>query len=271
MGTALSVAVTASTWDRRIATPSARRRILRFPPHPSHNAARSDAAASFEGPFITKHNRAGKGLGVRLFQDLDELRAYLDDAAFEAPVDGITLIQDYIQAPEPFITRVEFVGGELLYAVRVDTSDGFELCPAEACALPGATRPKFEVIEDFDHPLVPLYRDFLAQNGIEVAGIEFIVDATDLASGISVRGADESVPDSALDDFRSRLAVIDESREEDERGDESSPNGNSTQPTKQKPKKDQKPKAEVRPDEETSAEPEAVVPEPEPEEEPDNE
>ena len=98
------------------------------------------------------------------------------------------------------------------------------------------------------------------------SGREFIVDAKDLASGISVRGADESVPDSALEDFRSRLAVIDESREEDERVDDSSPNGDSTQPTKQKPKKDQKPKAEARPDEETSAKPEAVVPEPEPEE-----
>jgi len=102
----------------------------------------------------------------------------------------------------------------------------------------------------------------LAQDSVR----EFIVDAKDLASGISVRGTDESVPDSALDDFRSRLAVIDESREEDERVDDSSPNGDSTQPTKQKPKKDQKPKAEARPDEETSAEPEAVVPEPETEE-----
>ncbi len=135
------------------------------------------AAAGFVGPFITKHNRAGKGLGVRLFDGVAALRAYVDGPDFEAPIDGITLIQDYIQAPEPFITRVEFVGGEMLYAVRVDTSDGFELCPAEACAAPGAIRPKFEVIESFDHPLVTRYQAFLAANGIEVAGIEFIVDA----------------------------------------------------------------------------------------------
>ena len=30
---------------------------------------------------------------------------------------------------------VEFVGGEFLYAVRVDTSQGFELCPADACRI----------------------------------------------------------------------------------------------------------------------------------------
>jgi hypothetical protein len=95
---------------------------------------------------------------------------------------------------------------------------------------------------------------------------EFIVDATDLASGISVRGADESTPDSALDDFRSRLDVIDESREEDERVDDSSPNGDSTQPTKQEPKKDKKPKADPKPDKEAPVEPEVAQPDPEPEE-----
>jgi glutathione synthase/RimK-type ligase-like ATP-grasp enzyme len=135
------------------------------------------AAERFDGPFIGKHNRAGKGLGVRLFQSTAALRAHLDGPEYEAPVDGITLLQAYIQAPEPYITRVEFVGGKLLYAVRVDTSDGFELCPAEACAVPGAARPRFEIIEGFESPLLPAYERFLAANGIEVAGIEFIVDA----------------------------------------------------------------------------------------------
>ena len=140
-----------------------------------------NAARAFDGPFITKHNRAGKGLGVHLFHGHDELRAHVESPDFEAPVDGITLVQDYILAPEPFITRVEFIGGQLFYAVRVDTSDGFELCPAEACAPPGATRPKFEVIDGFESPLVSRYQAFLAENGIEVAGIEFIVDGAGTA------------------------------------------------------------------------------------------
>ena len=139
-------------------------------------AAIVSAASAFDGPFVTKHNRAGKGLGVRLFSNPSELRDYVEGPEFEAPIDGITLIQEYIQAPEPFITRVEFVGGELLYAVRVDTSDGFELCPADACTLPGAAREKFEIIPDFESSLVAPYQAFLAANGIEVAGIEFIVD-----------------------------------------------------------------------------------------------
>ncbi|WP_354470917.1 ATP-grasp domain-containing protein [Lysinibacillus parviboronicapiens] len=85
--------------------------------------------------FITKHNRAGKGLGVQLFHSVEALEAYAHSSTFESPVDGITLVQQYIKAPEPYITRCEFVGGKFLYAVRVDTSDGFELCPAEACQI----------------------------------------------------------------------------------------------------------------------------------------
>lgn len=149
------------------------------------------AAASFDGPFITKHNRAGKGLGVRLFQSQAALRDYVQGGEFEDSVDGITLIQEYVRAPEPFITRVEFIGGQFLYAVQVDTSLGFELCPADACqigdafcpvgtspvAAPVATAPRFRILPRFDHPILGSYKAFLADNGIEISGIEFITDA----------------------------------------------------------------------------------------------
>ncbi len=139
-----------------------------------------------DGPWILKPNRGGKGLGVQLFQSLDAIAAYLDGpgAAEEAPVDGVWLIQDYIRAPEPFITRCEFVGGRFHYAVQVDTRDGFELCPADACNVEDAFCPadapaanKFTIIRDFEHPILENYARFLRENGIEIAGIEFIRDA----------------------------------------------------------------------------------------------
>lgn len=147
-----------------------------------------DAARRMGGPFITKHNRAGKGLGVKLFHDVAALEAHVASPAFEDSVDGITLIQEYIRAPEPYITRVEFVGGEFLYAVRVDTSFGFELCPADVCQVgdafcpvgesaPAAAAPRFRIVPGFDSPLIPKYRRFIADHGIGIAGIEFIEDA----------------------------------------------------------------------------------------------
>lgn len=143
-----------------------------------------DAAKEFDGkPFITKHNRAGKGLGVQLFQSIEALKAYVDGPSFEEPVDGVTLIQEYIQSPESYITRCEFVGGEFVYAVRVDTSEGFELCPADACQIGDLfcpvgeeveEKPKFQVIEGFNDPIIDKYKRVLEANNISVAGIEFI-------------------------------------------------------------------------------------------------
>jgi len=151
-----------------------------------------DAARAMRGSFITKHNRAGKGLGVRLFHDVRTLESYVKSSAFEPSVDGVTLIQEYIKAPEPYITRVEFIGGKFFYAVRVDTTLGFELCPADVCEIGGVmcpvgerpslrgddgeSAPRFQIVEGFRHPLVERYQRFLAANGIEIAGIEFIVD-----------------------------------------------------------------------------------------------
>jgi glutathione synthase/RimK-type ligase-like ATP-grasp enzyme len=145
------------------------------------------AAERLGYPLILKHNRGGKGLGVRLFLSRAALAEHLASPEFEEPIDGITLVQHYIQAPEPFITRLEFVGGRFLYAVRVDTSQGFELCPADACevdaaAIGSAACPivapseKFRIIESYQNPLIPTYERFLAANGIGIAGIEVIVD-----------------------------------------------------------------------------------------------
>ena len=136
-------------------------------------------------PFITKHNRAGKGLGVQLFHSIEALKQYVYSDQFEEPVDGITLIQQYITSPGQFITRAEFIGGKFMYAVRVDTSEGFELCPADACQIGdqfcpvGEEKPpmKFQIVERPTQALIDQLEAFLAGSGIDVAGIEFIVDA----------------------------------------------------------------------------------------------
>jgi hypothetical protein len=147
------------------------------------------AGAQLGYPLILKHNRAGKGLGVQLVRSaaalaeaVAKIEADPDPAAH--PRDGIWLVQRYIEATEPFITRAEFVGGRFLYAVRVDTSEGFELCPADACAIgEGAACPavapgeKFRLLEGFTHPLLHRMEAFLLANGVGVGAIEFITDA----------------------------------------------------------------------------------------------
>ena len=135
------------------------------------------AADAFPGPFITKHNQGGKGLGVQLFESTDAFADYLSGPGYEPPVDGITLVQEYLLAAQPRITRVEVVDGEAVYALTADTArGGFELCPADACAVDGgpAAPSLFALREGFDHPVVGQYLDFARRHGIEVAGFEFI-------------------------------------------------------------------------------------------------
>lgn len=150
------------------------------------------AVREIDAPFIFKPNRGGKGLGVKLFNSAEEAEAEIDTGVFADAPDGTMLVQQYIEPSEPVIIRNEFVGGRFVYAVRVDTSGGFLLCPADVCALPGDdqgfefcpadggadsdTRPMFELLEGFTHPLHARMEEFLARNGIEVAGIEMITD-----------------------------------------------------------------------------------------------
>ena len=161
------------------------------------------AAATFDGPFITKHDQGGKGLGIRLFHDARELERHLDGDGFDAGPGARMILQQYIDAPEPFITRVEIVGGRFLFAMRSSTADGFELCPSDACnpmpsesnapsgrnapagtdeeaalevcpAGPGLFSPS-PVRED--DPLVQRYIRLCNEERIEIAGIEFVRDA----------------------------------------------------------------------------------------------
>lgn len=160
-------------------------------------------AKELQTPFITKHNQGGKGLGVRRFDSYDEFAEYVESSEFETPIDGITLLQEYVRSKELFITRIEFIGGKFHYAVRVDTSGGaFKLCPADACALEDMQQSaqsskeilpeiagaacdingnsggisKFSLREDISEstPFVKQLEIFLQNHKIEVAGVEFI-------------------------------------------------------------------------------------------------
>jgi len=147
------------------------------------------SANVFRKPFITKHNRGGKGLGVKLFNNKKELDSYVSSKDFEPSIDGVTLLQEYIDAHPRVIIRTEFVNSKFLYAVEVDASDGFELCPAcpedqidvpetqffgEFCPTIGN---KFRIIKNYKrNKLIENYEKFIKKNGIEIVGIEYIMD-----------------------------------------------------------------------------------------------
>lgn len=167
------------------------------------------------GPAILKPNRGGKGLGVRLFLSVGALEDFLAGADYEPPVDGLHLLQEYVRAERPLITRAEFVGGRFLYAVEVDTSEGFELCPADACAVGEAhcpageaPRSKFTIIDKIDDGLRRHYEAFLAANRIDVAGIEFIRSRDGAAYTYDVNTNTNYNPDAERRAGRSAMAAL---------------------------------------------------------------
>ena len=139
-----------------------------------------EAAQSLSTPFITKHNQGGKGLGVRRFDTLNLFREYVASDEFEEPVDGITLLQEYVEPKEPFITRVETVGFDYVYSITADTQrGGFQLCPADACELDEFGRPMqakslFALRDGFHGPIVNQVLAFAQEYNLEIAGFEFI-------------------------------------------------------------------------------------------------
>ena len=130
-------------------------------------------------PLITKHNRAGKGLGVQLFNTIEELKFYVDGPIFEPSIDGITLLQEYIQSSDGRIHRSEFINQEFLYTVSIDSSDGFKLCPADECAIGEQsevleTSEKFKIIDPLPLERQAAYSAFLKANHVNVAAIEWV-------------------------------------------------------------------------------------------------
>jgi len=144
----------------------------------------AQAPAAAEGmrfPVLVKPNLGGSGAGIRAFASPDELRA----AEVELGLDGIALVQEQIPAADESVVRIEILGGELLYAIRLRLLPGsFNLCPADYCELPGVAdgvSGRGLPIEAYDPPaeLVEDAKRLVAGAGMDLGGVEYVVDARD--------------------------------------------------------------------------------------------
>jgi hypothetical protein len=81
---------------------------------------------------------------------------------------------------EQRITRVEILNGEFLYAIRVPVpAEGFNLCPADLCHPgDGADTPAVEAWRPSTQVIADVLR-ITAAAGIEVGGVEYLVDDRD--------------------------------------------------------------------------------------------
>jgi hypothetical protein len=152
-----------------------------------------DHAKAFD-PVMIKDNLGGSGSGVFRFAGPDrisDIKQHLQDKTYPISPDGITLVQRYIGSSMNRIFRVEFIGGEFVYRLAVDTSRGFNLCPAtscevENCPLSRGADETFRIVESSEQEneedyLLQKYRAFAEKYKLEVCAFEYVVDAHGLA------------------------------------------------------------------------------------------
>jgi hypothetical protein len=160
-------------------------------PHPRTLAFNDvdSALAQWNGhwPALLKPEQGGSGARMYLLDSPDELVRLLRDRPDVWLPDHLLTLQEYYPvAPAQGIVRMEFLGGELLYAMRVISHGSFNLCPSEVCnPLTGdshcevpETKPSGPV-EFHPYPGVPASavdagRRLMAGGHLDVGGIEYL-------------------------------------------------------------------------------------------------
>ena len=135
----------------------------------------------FEWPGVLKPDQGGSGARIQVVGSLAEIeQVFARDPAIWLP-DNLFLLQEYLpHDPDQGIVRLEFVGGELLYAMRVKTHGRFNLCPSpvcnpdegdSACALPDEPPVTAPPVEFAPFPEVPADAVHTATRIVEAAGL----------------------------------------------------------------------------------------------------
>ena len=143
-------------------------------------------------PALLKPDQGGSGARMYFLHSYEELRALLESRPDLWLPDNLLLLQQYFPHDENRgIVRMEFLGGELLYAMHVVSHGAFNLCPSElcnpvgeaqgACVFPEAPVPK-KAVEFFAYPEVPVEAVAIGKRifraaGLDVGGIEYLESA----------------------------------------------------------------------------------------------
>jgi biotin carboxylase len=99
-------------------------------------------AAGFRFPVVVKPNVGGSGAGIVRFDTPEALEAAAGAGALGLGPDGVALVQECLTPADGGIVRVEVLGGEYLYAIKIfrEATAGYNLCPADICR-PGEPAP----------------------------------------------------------------------------------------------------------------------------------
>lgn len=138
-------------------------------------------------PALLKPEQGGSGARMYLVNSAEELIRLLRDRTDLWFPDNLLLLQEYFEVdPARGIVRMEFLGGQLLYAMRVISHGAFNLCPSEVCnpadgpghceqpAAAPAKPVEFHPYKEVPGAAVEMASKLMAAGGLDVGGIEYL-------------------------------------------------------------------------------------------------
>ena len=141
-------------------------------------------------PAILKPNQGGSGARMAEVNSLNELKCLLEEDSSLWQPDPVLLLQEKLDhdPSKQGIVRLEFLDGELLYAMRVVGVSGFNLCPSidcnpegdeeGACAVPSATPtsdPQFLPYPEVPAEVVEEASRLFKATGFDVGALEYLI------------------------------------------------------------------------------------------------
>jgi glutathione synthase/RimK-type ligase-like ATP-grasp enzyme len=138
-------------------------------------------------PALLKPDQGGSGARIQVVESMAQVEEiFARDPSIWLP-DNLFLLQEFLpHDPEQGIVRLEFLGGELLYAMRVKTHGRFNLCPSPicnpdegegACEVPNpiaAPPVEFYPYPDVPRDAVDTAKRIVKAAGLDVGGIEYL-------------------------------------------------------------------------------------------------
>jgi hypothetical protein len=138
-------------------------------------------------PALLKPEQGGSGARMFLLNSAEELAGLLRERPDLWLPDNLLLLQEYVESDSSQgIVRMEFLGGELLYAMRVVSHGAFNLCPSEICnpeaggashceitAAP-ASAVEFHPYKDVPLEAVEAGAKLISAGNLDVGGIEYL-------------------------------------------------------------------------------------------------
>lgn len=138
-------------------------------------------------PALLKPEQGGSGARMFLLNSPDELRKLLREQPSLWLPDNLFLLQEYFPVdPANGIVRLEFLGGKLLYAMRVISHGAFNLCPSEVCnptdgeghcevpTMKAAKPVEFYAYKEVPARAVEQALLIVTAGGLDVGGIEYL-------------------------------------------------------------------------------------------------